>query len=172
MKATVELMGAVEDWQNSYHGRLRAAMGDAVLFLVAARGIIRDEQGRFLLIKRSDNGVWAFPAGAMEIGESLPECAIRETFEETGLKASKATLIAFLTGPQFTFTNVFGDTYQHLSGSYLLEGVTGELKPDPEEATDAGWFSPAEFPEPISRIVHWSLEHLAEYEATGRPYFE
>lgn len=165
-------MGAVEDWQNSYHGRLRAAMGDAVLMFVAARGLIRDEQGRFLLIKRADNGVWALPAGAMEIGESLPDCAIRETFEETGLKAAKATLIAFLTGPEYTFTNVFGDTYQHLSGTYLLEEVTGELKPDPEEATDAGWFAPADFPEPISRVVYWSLDHLAEFEATGRPYFE
>ncbi|HCT80447.1 MAG TPA: NUDIX hydrolase [Micromonosporaceae bacterium] len=165
-------MGAVEDWQNSYHGRLRNAMGDATLMFVGARGIIRDEQGRFLLIKRTDNAVWAFPAGAMEIGESLPECAVRETFEETGLKAGRATLFAFLTGPQYTFTNIYGDTYQHLSGSYLLEDVTGELSPDPEEATDAGWFTPDGFPEPTSRAVHWTLDHLAKFEATGCPVFE
>lgn len=165
-------MGAVEDWQNSYHGRLRNAMGDATLMFVGARGIIRDEQGRFLLIKRADNAVWAFPAGAMEIGESLAECAIRETFEETGLKAGRASLFAFLTGPQYTFTNIYGDTYQHLSGSYLLEDVTGELSPDPEEATDTGWFAPDEFPEPTSRAVHWTLDHLAKFEATGCPVFE
>lgn len=165
-------MGAVEDWQNSYHGKLRAAMGDATLMFVGARGIIRDESGRYLLIKRADNGEWAFPAGAMEIGESLSDCAVRETFEETGLKAGKATLIAFLTGPAYTFKNIFGDTYQHLSGSYLLTEISGELNPDPEEATDAGWFSPAEFPDPTSRVVPWTLAHLAEYEETGRPFFE
>jgi ADP-ribose pyrophosphatase YjhB (NUDIX family) len=165
-------MGAVEDWQNSYHGRVRAAMGDATLMFVAARGIIRDEAGRFLLIKRADNGMWAFPAGAMEIGESLPQCAIRETFEETGLKAAKATLFAFMTGPEYTFTNMFGDTYQHLSGSYLLEDITGELDPDPEEAIDAGWFSLDDLPHATSGMVRWTVAHLEIFEATGCPVFE
>lgn len=165
-------MGAVEDWQNSYHGRLRAAMGDATLMFVGARGVIRNHRSEFLLIQRADNGVWAFPAGAMELGESMAECAIRETFEETGLKAGRATLFAFLTGPQYTFTNMFGDTYQHISGTYLLEDISGELTPDPEEARDAGWFGLDRLPDPISRVVPWSAEHLAEYEATGRLYVD
>lgn len=165
-------MGAVEDWQNSYHGRLRSAMGDATLLFVAARGIIRNEKGEFLLIRRADNGHWAFPAGAMEVGESLADCAIRETWEETGLKAERATLFAFLTHPRYTFTNMFGDTYQHLSGSYLLEEIGGELKPDPEEATDAGWFTLANTPAETSLVVGWTMDHLAEFEATGRVYVD
>lgn len=165
-------MGVVEDWQNSYHGRLRAAMGDATLMFVGARGLVRNSEGEFLLIQRSDNGMWAFPAGAMEIGESLAECAIRETWEETGLKAGKATLFALLTAPRYTFTNMFGDTYQHISGSYLLEEVTGELRPDPEEARDAGWFTLDKVPDQTSLVVAWTLEHLTEYEKTGRLYLD
>lgn len=165
-------MGAVEDWQNSYHGRLRAAMGDATLMFVAARGIIRNEKGEFLLIQRSDNKMWTFPAGAMEIGESLAECAIRETYEETGLKAGRATLFAFLTAPRYTFTNMFGDTYQHLSGSYLLEEITGELNPDPEEVLDAGWFTLETVPDKGSMVIAWTMGHLAEFEATGKLFLD
>ncbi|GAA2387039.1 hypothetical protein Cme02nite_21580 [Catellatospora methionotrophica] len=145
-------------------------MGDATLFFLGARGVIRDEQGRVLLIKRTDNGYWAFPAGAMELGESMRDCAIRETFEETGLKAGSATLFAFLSGPQYTFTNIFGDTYQHISGSYLLTEVSGELTPDPDEAADAGWFALDDLPEPTSGAVRWTLDHLARFEETGQIY--
>jgi len=165
-------MGAVEDWQNSYHGRLRSAMGDATLMFVGARGVIRNLKGEFLLIQRSDNGMWAFPAGGMEIGESLADCAIRETFEETGLKAGKATLFAFLTAPRYTFTNMFGDTYQHLSGSYLLEEVSGDLQPDPEEVRDAGWFTLDTVPDDTSLVVGWTLGHLAEFEETGKLFLD
>ncbi|WP_254549591.1 NUDIX domain-containing protein [Catellatospora tritici] len=165
-------MGSDEDWYNSYHGRVRAAMGSATLFFLAARGVIRDGQGRVLLIKRTDNGYWAFPAGAMELGESMRDCAIRETFEETGLKAGNAVLFAFLSGPQYTFTNVFGDTYQHISGSYLLTDITGELDPDPYEASDCGWFAPDALPEPTSGAVTWTLEHLARFEQTGEIFVD
>ncbi len=172
MKATVVRMGSVEDWQNSYHGKLRTALPDATLMLIAGRGILRDEQGRVLLIKRADNGNWAFPVGGMEIGESLPQCAIRETHEETGLLAAKATLISLITGPEYTHTDVFGNTYQHISASYLLEGVTGLLNPDPSEATEAGWFGQDSMPEPLSRVVPLILDHLAIFEKTGRPVVE
>lgn len=165
-------MGVVDDWLNSYHGRLRTAMGTATLMLVGARGIIRNEKGEFLLIKRADNGLWAFPAGAMELGESLADCAIRETYEETGLRAKKATLFAFMTGPRYTFTNMFGDTYQHISGSYLLEDISGELNPDPLEATDAGWYSVDALPESASGMVLWTASHLAEFEATGKLFLD
>lgn len=160
-------LSSADNWSTSYHGKVRAAMGTATLFFIGARGVIKDEQGRTFLIKRSDNGHWAFPAGGMELGESLIDCAIRETYEETGLRAGKGTMFAFLSGPQYTFTNIFGDTYQHISASVLLEDLTGELDLDPAEATDGGWFAPNELPENTSPVVLFTLEHLASYETTG-----
>lgn len=51
---------------------------------IAAGGVVLDSsKGTILLIKR--NGVWDLPKGKLEEGESIPECAVREVEEETGL---------------------------------------------------------------------------------------
>ena len=51
----------------------------------AANGILFNESDEVLLQRRSDNGRWGLPGGRMEIGESAEECAVRETWEETGI---------------------------------------------------------------------------------------
>ena len=38
-----------------------------------------------LLIRRSDNQNWAVPGGAIDLGESMVQAAVRETKEETGI---------------------------------------------------------------------------------------
>ena len=84
-------------WAESYLGKVRASVGDTdTLLFVGARGVILDDQGRLLLIQRSDNHRWAIPAGAMELGESMEECAIREVWEETGLRATVADAVRVL----------------------------------------------------------------------------
>jgi ADP-ribose pyrophosphatase YjhB (NUDIX family) len=103
----------------------------------------------------------------MEIGESLVDCAIRETYEETGLKAGQATPFALYTGPEHTYTNIWNHTYQHVILACLLTDVSGELSPDPEEAIDAGFFHPDEFPN-RSTTMQRTLADLAEFERTGR----
>ena len=61
-------------WEESYLGQIRTLAGaERTLIVIGARNIVRDDQGRVLLIKRSDNGYWAFPAGTMELGESISE---------------------------------------------------------------------------------------------------
>jgi 8-oxo-dGTP pyrophosphatase MutT (NUDIX family) len=154
-------------WADSYLGQLRALAGDRTLLFIGARGVIRDHGGRILLIKRADNGFWAMPGGAMELGESIGQCAIRETFEETGLAATEATPFALYTGPDYTYTNVFGDRYQLFLVAFLLTEWTGELLPDPEEATDAAFFHPERWPEPLSGSTLESLADLEAYERTG-----
>jgi ADP-ribose pyrophosphatase YjhB (NUDIX family) len=160
-------MGAAEEWWASYHGKIRAAFPEETLFMIGARGVIRDEAGRYLLIKRTDSGIWAFPAGGMEIGESLVDCAIRETYEETGLKAATATPFALYSGPQDTHTNTFNHTYQYVILACLLSDVSGELTPDPHEATEAGWFSPADFPNQ-GPSMRRTLADIEAFETTGR----
>ena len=155
-------------WTDSYLGQLRARAGDRTLLFVGARGVVRDEAGRVLLIHRTDNGYWGMPGGAMELGESIAECAVREVHEETGLRAAHAEPFALYTGPQYTHTNVFGDTYQLCMVAFLLTGPTGVLSPDPQEAREAAFFAPGEFPAPLAHSVTETLDDLATYVSTGR----
>ncbi|MFF2641097.1 NUDIX hydrolase [Streptomyces niveus] len=62
---------------------------------MSVAGVIVDDQGRALLIKRRDNGHWEPPGGVVEAGETLPDALQREVLEETGIKIA---LPAILTG--------------------------------------------------------------------------
>jgi ADP-ribose pyrophosphatase YjhB (NUDIX family) len=155
-------------WSESYFGQLRALAGDRTLLLTATRTVVRDSSGRLLLIRRSDNGVWSVPAGAMELGESVTECAARELSEETGLQATELTPFALHTGPGYIQRNMFGDTYQHFVVLFRVDRWHGELVRQTDETTDAGFFPAGEPPEPVSRTVAETLADLSAYEASGR----
>jgi len=53
--------------------------------VVSAGGVIFDDKGRVLLLKRADERIWCFPKGHVEPGESLEQAAAREIREECGL---------------------------------------------------------------------------------------
>ena len=48
--------------------------------------ILMSPQGRVLMMRRVDDGTWAFPAGGVKQGESLEQAAFRECTEETGFR--------------------------------------------------------------------------------------
>jgi ADP-ribose pyrophosphatase YjhB (NUDIX family) len=62
---------------------------------VSVAGVVVDEQGRALLVRRRDNGHWEPPGGVLEAGETIPDGLRREVLEETGLTIA---LPAALTG--------------------------------------------------------------------------
>jgi 8-oxo-dGTP pyrophosphatase MutT (NUDIX family) len=155
-------------WSQSYFGQLRALAGDRTLILNAVRVVLHDEAGRLLLIRRSDNGHWSVPAGAMELGESIADCAVRELEEEAGLHATAVTPYAMHTGPGYTQRNMFGDTYQHFVVLFRVDEWYGELVRRTDETIDAGFFAGAERPDPLSPTVAETLADLATFEATGQ----
>src|SRR5215470_16452722 len=156
-------------WDDSYHGQLRALVGDdRPLLFVGARCVAVDETERVLLIQRSDNGQWACPAGAMELGESIAECAARELLEETGLVATVLEPFAFYTGPRFTGTNMYGHTYQLFTTAFWVRSWTGVLAEATDETTGSGFFAQDHLPEPLTRSVPETLTDLAEFRRTGR----
>jgi ADP-ribose pyrophosphatase YjhB (NUDIX family) len=156
-------------WHDSYLGKVRARVGDhEVILFVGARCVIRDGAGRILLIQRADNGYWALPAGAMEVGESVTENAAREAFEETGLRPTELVPFALYTGGRHTFTNMWGHTYQLHVTAFRVDAWDGELVTRTDETTDARWFAADALPEPLSGSVPVSLADLASFERTGR----
>ena len=56
-------------------------------------GIVVNERGELLVVKRSDTRTWAVPGGAIEAGESPMQAVVREMFEETGLKLLPVRLV-------------------------------------------------------------------------------
>lgn len=52
-----------------------------------------DDKGQILLIQRADNGKWAMPGGAFEVGETPAEGVVRETLEETGVPCRAMSLV-------------------------------------------------------------------------------
>ncbi|MFY1653823.1 NUDIX domain-containing protein [Solwaraspora sp. WMMB762] len=155
-------------WADSYLGQLRALAGDRTLMFVGARCVVRDADDRVLLIRRSDNGLWALPAGAMELGESIAGCAAREVYEETGLRAAGVTPFAMHTGADYTFTNMFDDTYQLFVVCFRVDGFAGDLLTVTDETTDAGFFAHAEMPAPLAGTVGETLTDLAAFEHSGQ----
>jgi mutator protein MutT len=64
-------------------------MTDDILAVVLA--IVRDDDGRFLLVKRQQGdfqGLYGFPGGKVEVGEHLSNAIRREVREETGIETS------------------------------------------------------------------------------------
>lgn len=159
---------AAISWAESYLGQLRAVAGERTLLFVSARAVVHDDAGRVLLIKRSDNGRWAVPAGAMEVGESISDCARRELYEETGLHATAVTPYAIYTGPGYTFTNMYGHTYQLFTTAFRVDGWSGNLVRITDETTDARFFAPGELPGDLAPVVHETLADLAVFESTGQ----
>ncbi len=59
----------------------RHALHHPVVGVLAAA---RTQDGRWLLVRRSDTGTWAPPGGTLEWGETLSSALVREVAEETG----------------------------------------------------------------------------------------
>ena len=62
--------------------------------------MVTNSAGEVLLIRRSDNDNWAVPGGAINLGESMVQAAVRETREETGIDCEVTGLVGIYTDPR------------------------------------------------------------------------
>lgn len=93
----------------------------------AASAIVIDADGRILLHRRRDNDRWALPGGAMELGESLGDCAVREVREETGLQVEPVGIVGIYSDPKHVFSYDDGEVRQEFSICLECRLVEGEL---------------------------------------------
>ncbi|HZU70795.1 MAG TPA: NUDIX domain-containing protein [Ktedonobacteraceae bacterium] len=155
-------------FEETYLGQLRKLVGSRPLISPGARAIIRDEHGRFLLIRRRDNGIWGLPAGGLELQESILDCLKREIWEETGLEVLQATPIALYTEPRFAFTTAFGDQIQMFAVAFRVDRWQGTLVAATDETTHARFFAPDELPKDLPALYRETLADLECYEQTGQ----
>ncbi|MBM3935149.1 MAG: NUDIX domain-containing protein [SAR202 cluster bacterium] len=154
-------------WEESYVGRLRSVVGNRRLITAGVRAAIVDEQGRFLFIRRRDNGNWGMVEGGVDLGDSIMETLAKEVKEETGLDVVRATLVAVYSEKRFWFTNVWGNEHQMVNFVFRVDEWSGTLAPQTDESTDARFFPVDELPEDH----FWYRETIAdvlEFDGTVR----
>lgn len=139
---------------------LRKKIGHDPIIMVAAGVLLLNENNELLLQRRVDNGFWGYPGGAMELGESFEECAIREVFEETGLICKDLEVFEVESGSDCHYIYPNGDEVYIVSTIYVCQKYTGELKVDCDEATEQKFFSLNHLPDNLSPMQIKSIEKL------------
>lgn len=99
--------------------------------------IIRNEKGQILLQERTDRDKWGLPGGCQDLGEDLRVTAVREAFEETGIKLepNKIILIDTLSGESRKNSYPNGDIVYNNTSLYLADvslNDVSKLKGDSE----------------------------------------
>ena len=101
--------------------------------------VVTNEAGDLLMIKRSDNDNWAVPGGAIDLGESMVDAAVRETREETGIDCEITGIVGIYTDPRHVLLYTSnGEVRQEFS--IVLTGRPVGGKPTPSsESTEVRW---------------------------------
>ena len=60
---------------------------------MAGTAAIIDDDGKILLMRRSDNRLWNMPGGILEVGETPAAGVVREALEETGVRCEPIALV-------------------------------------------------------------------------------
>jgi ADP-ribose pyrophosphatase YjhB (NUDIX family) len=131
--------------------------------------VVSNDAGEILMIRRSDNDNWAVPGGAIDLGESLPEAAIRETLEETGVRCEITGIIGTYTDPRHVILYTSnGEARQEFSIVLTGRAVEGEPTTS-DEAREVRWV-PREEVEALTmdrsmrlRIGHFLTGRTAPY---------
>ena len=120
---------------------LRRVVGHRTLIQAAASIICVDKEGRLLLGRRTDNHMWGYSGGAVEIDEKIEDCARRELYEEMGITAGELELFYINSGPEAHYVYPNGDEVSNVEVVYICRDYKGEIRPQPEEIEEIRYFS-------------------------------
>lgn len=126
---------------SEYMRDLRAAVGPRLLEVPSVSILIRDDQGRVLLVHQPDPGVWSTPGGAVEPAETPADAAVREAWEETGLYVRLTRLVGVYGGSEFVVEYGNGDRTSYLMTVFEAVRLDGIPRPDDDETDDVRYFS-------------------------------
>lgn len=129
---------------------LRKTVGHRPLLQVGASVILVNAEGEILLQKRTDNGMWGYHGGSVELFERVEDAAIRELFEETGLTAEALELLGVFSGPDMAYTYPNGDQVSNVDVVFVCKRYSGSPVSQVGEVDDLRFFPPDSLPDEIS----------------------
>jgi 8-oxo-dGTP pyrophosphatase MutT (NUDIX family) len=108
--------------------------------------VVTNDAGDILMIRRTDNGNWAVPGGAIDLGESVAQAAARETREETGIDCAITGITGIYSDPRHVILYTSnGEVRQEFSIVLTARPLAGQPTPS-SESSEARWVPASEVP--------------------------
>lgn len=141
----------------------------ATNIVVAVTAFVQDDQGRLLMIRRTDNNLYSIPGGAQDVGETIGHTVVREIEEETGFDVEPTDVIGIYSDPAHVISYTDGEVRQEFSICFRARLVGGELRTS-SESSEVHWVQRADL---SSLNIHSSIRLRIEhgFENRSKPYF-
>ncbi|MGI8330373.1 NUDIX hydrolase [Actinomadura scrupuli] len=129
--------------------------------------LVANDNGEILLIRRTDNDNWALPGGAIDLGESVAQAAVRETREETGIDCEITGIVGIYTDPKHVIHYTSNDEVRQEFSIVLIARPAGGTPTPSEESSQVQWIAPTEI-EALSmdRSMRLRIKHYLEQRDT------
>ncbi|MFC7622070.1 NUDIX domain-containing protein [Microlunatus sp. GCM10028923] len=131
--------------------------------MVGVSTLARDEAGKVLLCRRTDDASWCLPGGLLEIGEPPTVGALRELWEEAGVTGEVTRLLGVFDGPTWGSRSSV-----HQIAITFEVNVSGAETPVPGEEMSAAQYFPVDaLPEPLHHGQRRRIPVLLDLVRTG-----
>jgi ADP-ribose pyrophosphatase YjhB (NUDIX family) len=113
--------------------------------------VVVNEAVNILMICRTDNGNWAVPGGAIDLGESVAQAAVRETLEETGIQCEVTGIVGIYSDPKHVILYTSnGEVRQEFSIVLTARALSGRPTTS-SESSEVRWV-------PASDVLGYTMD--------------
>jgi ADP-ribose pyrophosphatase YjhB (NUDIX family) len=113
--------------------------------------VVTNDAGEILMIRRTDNDNWAVPGGAIDLGESVAQAAVRETLEESGIECEITGLVGIYSDPKHVLLYTSnGEVRQEFSIVLTARPLSGQPTPS-SESSEVRWI-------PVSEVRDYTMD--------------
>ena len=122
--------------------------------------VVENNRREVLLIRRTDNGNYALPGGAIDLGESMAQAAVREVKEETGIECEITGLVGIYTDPRHIILYTSNNEARQEFSIVLTARMTGGAPTTSSESDEVVWMSAAAASQvPMDASMRQRIEH-------------
>jgi ADP-ribose pyrophosphatase YjhB (NUDIX family) len=113
--------------------------------------VVVNDAGEILMIRRTDNDNWAVPGGAIDLGESVGQAAVRETREESGIECEITGIVGIYSDPKHVLLYTSnGEVRQEFSIVLTARPLSGQPTPS-SESSEVRWV-------PVSEVIDYTMD--------------
>ena len=113
--------------------------------------VVVNDAGEILMIRRTDNDNWAVPGGAIDLGESVAQAAVRETREESGIECEITGIVGIYSDPKHVLLYTSnGEVRQEFSIVLTAQRLSGQPTPS-SESSEVRWV-------PTSEVLDYTMD--------------